>query len=174
MCVEKEHLDHDIVGDNLGNNLREKTLIRYNKHSNSSIEDDIGPLTKTLRPSRPLFSIGGRDYMSKYREIKVVPGATYNSNEPYSLALLGHIYGGKEQLLTQLVTNFCPYTEGIIEAVERILRPYAPVEAQNGASIRARLKGLEHISKKSDNVPRRCTEGFGRLLVVLPTGLGGN
>ena len=174
MCTEEEHLDYDIVGDNLGDNLREKNSIRYNKHYNSSIEDDIWPLTDTLRPSRPLFSIGGRDYRSRYREIKVVPGATYNSKEPYSLAQLGHIYGGKEQLLTQLLTNFCPYTEGIVEAVERILRPYAPAEAQNGLSIRARLKGVEHISKERDNVSRRCIDGFGRLLVVLPTSPGGN
>ena len=174
MCTKKEYLDHDTAGDNLGDDLRGKNSIRYNKHSKSSIEDDIGPLTDTLRPSLPPFSIGGNDSGNRYREIKVVPGATYNSKEPYSLAQLGHTYRGKEQLLTQLLTNFCPYTEGIIEAVERILRPYAPAEAQNGLSIRARLKGVEHISKERDNVSRRCIDGFGRLLVVLPTSPGGN
>lgn len=155
--------------------LDNKESYRSSKESSrSSIEhnlrkDSVSRSRDLSRPLLPKFCIGGNIHSVRYEEIKVVLEDNYSINGPCSLSQLEEV--GKRG--RNLLTNFCPYKEGLVSVVQRILGPYAlPEGFSNNSRVRARLKAIERDLKDGDEVWRRCTDGFGRLLVVLPTSFG--
>ena len=151
-------------------NLAEESYSGSEESSSSSMEhnprDSLARLRKLFRPSLSKFCIGGS---FKPDKIEVVMEDKYGIKGPCSLSELGEVGERGRSLLT----NFCPYEAGLVSVVQRILGPYAlSGELSKGSSIQARLKTIERDSKDSDKISRRCTDGFGRLLVVLPTSSG--